>query len=241
MVSLLKKYHRLYDYFKIKEPEVYLSVVFTAIILFVLIKINMYCNFIDFSETIQEILMGLVSGMLGLIGIALSGVAIITGLFSKKNVDIIEKRNGCGTFERIMSSFLFLSMSCALYVFYTIILVLIINSNEPVIEPHFFYAICVITVYFAIFNILYTVSLVGNCIRIFAIRNTYEKIKEKDFFDYANEFRIDYILSGITQKCDISQEEFLNDLEKIVNDSKVENKEELINYFYWYYTGKNKQ
>ena len=240
MLKLLKQYRRWHDFFNIKEPEVYLSISLTMITLVVANYINLYEEFVDFSATVQNILLYLAAGMLGIMGIALSGVAIITGLFSKKTVETIEKMNEKGIFEKIMSSFLLLAMSCALYAFFAFILVVVIGSKKPVIDIQLFYIIMVAVIYFAIFNILYTVSLVGNCIKIFAIRNKYDEIKEKNFYDIANELRIDYILKGVVGKYGITQTEFLHDLEDLVNVSEINNKEELINYFYRYYTGKTK-
>lgn len=240
MIKLLKKHHRWRDYFNIKEPEVYLSIFLVLVIMLVINELNVYRDFDVFSDAIQNILLYLSAGMIGLIGVSLSGVAIITGLFSKKNVDTIERINGDGTFEKIMSSFLFLAMNCAIYIFFAFILILVITSNKPIVTYNWFYTIAIVTIYFAAFNILYTVSLVGNCIRIFAIRNQYDEIGRKDFFDEVNEVRIDYILKGMVEKYNISEKEFLHDLEAIVVNSNIDNKEEVIDYYYRHYIGKGK-
>lgn len=241
MIKLLNKYRRWHDFYNIKAPEVYISLALTAFFVILLQYIDFYNQFNEFSSMIQNILLYLIAGMLGLIGVALSGVAIITGLFSKENVTNVERINGKGTFENIMSSFLLLAMGCGLYVLWTFALILIIESNLKIADIYLFYPILIITVYFSMFNIFYTISLVANCIKIFSIRNKYDEIKEKTMYNIANEIRIDYILSGMINKYNISIDDFLNDLEKIVNESNIENKEELLNYYYRYYTGKVKK
>lgn len=237
MINLLKKYERWKDYFKLRASEVYLSIIVTFVFMFAIKWIGMHNYFNDFISIVESIINSLIAGMLVLIGMALSGVAVITGLFSQDAVEVIEKINGKEIFERLMSSFLFLALSCAGYIFYGLLLMLIINSRIGLANEYVFWAIAVITVYFAAFNILYTVSLVSNCIRIFSIRNTYEKIKEKSFYDSANEIRIDYILLGIMKKYGISQEEFLSDLDEIIEKSKVADGKNISRYFHQRYTG----
>ncbi len=241
MIKLLKKYRRWKDFFKLDEPEVKISIFLTIIVICTISYFEVYQNFHDYEEIVTNIVLELIASMIGLIGISLSGVAIITGLFSQKNVEIIEKRNGEGTFEKIMSSFLLLSISCAIYAFVLMIILIALYSNKPIANEYVFFVIFAVITYLGMFNIFYTVSLVGNCIRIFSIRNKYDKIREKDFFNVANEIRIDYILTSIKEKYKIDQEEFLKDLEVITKASKVANEEEIINYFYQYYSGEKKK
>lgn len=240
MFKMLKKYKRWKDFINVREDEVRISLILTLVISLILCKIGVYANVVCFLDLIKSILLNTCVGFLGLIGIALSGVAIIAGLFSENQVKMIEKYNGDGAVERIMSSFLLVSFSCAMFVIYGMLLSVIIESDLPVPNVETIFVITFVTLYCIMFNIFYTVSLVCNCIRVFCIRNTYETIHEKDFYDISNEIRIDFLLMYLIKNTGMSQEEFLNNLKETVERSNIKNKEEIIDYYFLYYSGKKK-
>ena len=241
MLEMLTRNKKWKDYLNYKENEVVISFIFSALLCLGLMFCNLYEDFHHFEEIIKDILIGVGTSSIGIIGLALSGVAIITGLFSTDQISKIEKYNGQGSFERLMSSFLFLAFNCALLFVFSIMGIFFSGSNLSIPDKRVFFVIIFLYTYFTLYNIFYAVSLVGNCIAIFKIRNTYNAIIEKDFFDVANEIRIDFIYSTILKKYNISEKEFLNSLESAVQNSDIDCKERLIDYYYRYYTGKTKE
>lgn len=241
MLKMLTRNKKWKDYLNYKDDEVVISLIFSTLLCLGLIFCNLYEEFYHFEEIIKDVLIGIGTSSIGIIGLALSGVAIITGLFSTDQIDKIEKYNGQGSFERLMSSFLFLAFNCALLFVFSIMGIFFLWSNLNVPDKIIFFGIIFLYTYFTLYNIFYAVSLVGNCIAIFKIRNTYNAIIEKDFFDVANEIRIDFIYGTLLKKYHISEKEFLNGLESAVQNSDVDCKERLIDYYYQYYTGKTKE
>ena len=240
MLKMLTKNKKWSDYISIKDDEVRIAFGVTLIICVILWKCNLYQDLSRFEEILKDICLSTGTGAIGIIGLALSGVAIITGLFSKEQIDKIEKYNGEGSFERVMSSFLFLSLNCALLFVVSIMFIFILTSMLNLPDIKVFFGIVFFYTYFTLYNIFYAVSLVGNCISIFKVRNIYEKIKDKDFYDIANEIRIDHIYSSLLKKYNIPQNEFLEKLEGSVQDSDIDCKQQIIDYYYLYYTGKPK-
>lgn len=233
MFDIIKKYNKLNDYIQIKEPEVKLSLLFSLVIIFISNMLKIYENFSIFESDIKSLFLCLIGGFIGLAGFALSGVAILSSMFNEKQIVSIEQINGEGTLEKIMSSFVFLSLSAVFLVILLTVMILFIVS--PIIICNFilFNIIEFICVYFVLFNLFYTVALVANCISCFVIKNVYNSKLKKDFFDQANEVRIDYILSRILED-NISRENFLNDLDK-VSKTKPDYYKELMQYFEQYY------
>lgn len=241
MIKLLSTNKKWKDYINYKEDENKIALIMAVAICVILNICKFYECFNQYSDLIENILLGIATGALSIIGLALSGVSIIIGLFSRKQIMLIEKHNGEGSFEKIMSSFLFLAFNCANMLIICIVLLIVLKSNLVLARKSILYLITFFLVYFIVYNVFYAVSLVGNCIRIFKIRNIYDVITEKEFMDEANEIRIDLIYSTLLNKYNISQDEFMAELENAVKDSNVKSKKELIDYYYKYYTGQSKQ
>lgn len=163
----------------------------------------------------------------------MSGIAILTSMFTEKQIETIERNNGKGVIEKIMSSFAFLAFNVVLAVCLMIILLIIITGIEWMPYKIIFYLIEALFAYVIFFNLFYTVSLVFNCIQCFSIKRIYDANSEKDFFNKANEVRIDYILSYILSQNNISREQFLETLDRYSANSEYE--EELVEYFKNYY------
>src|SRR5699024_4110251 len=100
-----------------------------------------------------------------------------------------------------------------------------------------FYVILSIVVYYISFIIFYSISLIGNIIRLFYISHLYSGIQEKKMtlYEQVNEVRIDFILNSILNDSNVPKDEFRDKLVEFVNLSNFENKEELKKYFKEYY------
>lgn len=233
MIEIIRKNGRWKDYFKFKEAEVKLSCMVTVILVLVSILVNMYGKFEQYQPEIKSLFYCLIGAFIGIAGFSLSGIAILTSMFTEKQIETIEKNNGRGVIERIMSSFAFLAFNVVFAVLFMIILLIIITGIEKMPPQIIFYLLEALYTYIVFFNLFYTVSLVFNCIQCFTIKRIYDVNSEKDFFDKANEVRIDYILSYILRQNNISREQFLETLDGYSANSEYE--EALIDYFKNYY------
>jgi hypothetical protein len=91
--------------------------------------------------------------------------------------------------------------------------------------------------YFLAFIVFYTISLTGNCIRVFYINDIYTVISdnEKRIIDKANEVRIDYLLYSLQRTTAVSPKELLEDIDRIVDSSNISDKKAVKEYLKNYY------
>lgn len=241
MIKLLSKHNRWRDVIDIRNTEVKLSVIFTIVLTIAAFRFSIYENFYLISEQVQNLLLEILSAMIGFIGIALSGVAIITGLFSQKEIEAIERVNGKNKFEQIMSSFLYISLCCACYTMLICVTYICIALNRPAVNRISFYIFIAFMIYGICFIMFYIVSLVGNCIRIFSIRNKYNKTQEKTLYEKANEIRVDLLFKIILENLHAEEDfsDFIKLLEKYTKEYDPKNADEIIDYFHSYYKAGN--
>ena len=114
---------------------------------------------------------------------------------------IIKKSNNEEKIEKILLSFQFLSFNLALGIFFSFLLDFLIFSEKNLVSVYVFYLIFFIYSYFVFFNIFYTVSLVGNCISLYKIKNLYDDIEleRTTLIELLNDVRID-IYNQMTYK-----------------------------------------
>lgn len=235
MLKKLYRFNKFKDYFSYKESEVRTAFTISIVILFILINIGFYKEMMRLTPIIQNLLLCLLGGFIGLLGFSLSGIAFMIGLFQKQQVQIIEKINGKGSIEKIMSSFAFLAYNIGFVIICIIVAYLITGSRLELPTEIVFYLLIFIFIYIILFCIFYTIALVFNCICLFSINNIYTTFQEKDIFDKANEVRIDYILSILLEICKISKEDFLKDLNNKTDNMSEKDKKDIKRYFEQYY------
>ncbi len=231
-----KKYKKWRGLTDIGSLEVPLAFILTVGFSIFVINMDIHSNITTYQEPFKNICITIASALIGIIGILLAGISIVTGTISKEVQKIICKLNDKDSIERILISFEFIAFIIGFQIVAFIAIYLSLFSPEAVVNKYAFYAIFAVMTYLLFFTIFYVIGLVGNCIKVFSISNTYHEVLElkKDFFDKANEIRIDFILNTIlTSKT--NKEAFLIELRKFVQAHDIEGKEELIKYFDDYY------
>lgn len=224
-------------YIDVKEPEVQITGFLTIVLALVFSHLKVFENFSHIEDIIQSILTGFIGGFIGLLGIVLAGVAIIIGLFSKKEIKLIQNINHIDLLAVILDSFKFCAISLGLEIIYLSTLAMIISTPEPLVEKSLFHILLVITLYGIIFNLFYVISLMNECIELYKLKQEYEdasKIK-KSLLDKANEQRIDFILSKLIDKQGVNPSTFMKELLESIDKSNIENKEEIKQYLKEYY------
>lgn len=231
-IERIKKYDMLSSFFSKKNIEPYLSAVTTVILLAVFVAIDYYGNFDFFLDISNNIFLGVIAGLFGSIGFALSGIAIIISLFSRRDAETIEKYNPKGALGKIMSGYEFLAFHCAINIMLMFILYLLSNSTLVILPMPLFYFVAAATVYFVSFDIYYMCSLVGNCVKLHEIKCSYEKVQEleRSVLDNANEIRIDLLISIIMEHTGITLNEIVDALNDYIDMSSYENKEKVKSY-----------
>ena len=162
-----KKYKDLYDRKTIEVKAALMG----ACLISILIIICIYDNTLDninniFSALTKDIAIALI----GFLGFTVAGLAILTGVISKKEVMIISQRNKVEVLERILLSFYLLGITTAVAIvgLFSFFIISSSNLNYYIVEVAI---ITFILSYIIIFIIFYAVKLIGNCLEIFFIVN----------------------------------------------------------------------
>jgi hypothetical protein len=146
-----------------------------------LISYNFYQDFRYYAGVIENLLLNIIGGAVGLLGFILTGVALIVGLFNKRIKDKIEyvsKKEGAVT--KILTSFEFAALSIGLEIVILMFLYLIINMGLLFYSQKMFYIIFFLVCYFIMFNLFYTIGLVYNSVSLYEIFIIYSDIIEKE-------------------------------------------------------------
>jgi hypothetical protein len=238
--SILKRFSengKWKDYINRKAFEVRISVVFTLIILIMLGFLDVFNNFSSYLSPIQNITLNIATALIGMLGTILAGIAIIISILNKDVIKLIENLNSKKSIQKVLVSFEFLAFNIIMGIILYYILHFVLYVPKPLVPLIIFYLILGVCIYFFLFIIFYTISLIGNSIRVFIITNTYSDIleEERNLYDLSNEIRIDYIFNMLLNDQSITNEDFIKKLNDFVEMSNIKNKEEVKNYLKQYY------
>lgn len=223
------------DFFNISEIECKFSIIITCIVLLSLYYFKVYENFNEFVEAFKSLSQNIGIALVTLLGIIFAGITLIISILSKNIIYQIDKLNGKGVTKKLLVSFKFLvvNIGFAIMLFFYIYIILCIKSIY--VDKVVFYVLLAAIIYYFCFLIFYTVSIILNTIRIYFIVNSYETILEekRTVIDSANEIRIDFILNSILDN--ISKKEYINSLNEYIDNSNIQNKEDVKKYLNDYY------
>lgn len=233
MIEQFKHYEKWKELYRFNSIEAKIAIFSTSIffILF-LFGINLYENFLYMQKSISDFLLCIIGAEVGLLGIALAGMAIVTGMLDAETLAIINKVDEKDTVNRVLTSFAFLALNYIIQILYLVILYFCIISPAVLISKVPFLIIAIIIVYHFSFNIAYTLGLIGNCISLNEVKSNCNKITKlnKNIFEAANEVRIEYLIANLAHDKEINSEVILSDLIKIMERYEYPDKEELLKY-----------
>ena len=165
-----KKYH-----IELDSSEFILSILLTIIILFLAIIVKAYDNILLLKESIKAILSAFIGGYIALTGFVLSGIAIITSLFSKEQLVVIEKDEPQKLIG-ILVSFEYLAFLSSISAICLSLIYVGFDVPYNIIGCTSFYVFSAIIIFHILYTLFYSVSLCGNCIRIYNISLSAERI-----------------------------------------------------------------
>lgn len=231
MIADFKKYKKYKDYVNFTEIECYLSLIITVIAIILLIKIDFQKNFLSYQECIKQIVLSIAAGILAMIGALITGMALTVSLLDRK---FMSKLKDSERIKGILVSFQFLLFNLGIATVWMYGLYFFLNVANLNIPVGCFYLITVLTIYYILFIIFYTIALFSNNIKLFFIKNTIEKIEEnkKTMYEQANEIRLDVL---IRKEYGNNCNEFIDDLMEITDKMQINDKEKIMKYFTHYY------
>lgn len=223
---------RIFDLINIKEWEVKCAIVVSCVFVALFVYIGVYEKYLLYIDAIKNLTTNILNAFIGLLGFSLSGIAIIVSLFSKKEVELIEKDNGRGIINNILGSYVFLAKNIGIQCLVLIVIYFITYSERALLPFTCFYILLWLECYHVTFIIFYTISLVKNCVKLYKIKNIYEKISEteKTLYDEINEVKNDYIFSTLSNICHCTNEEVVKDLIRFIEEGEIKSKNEILKY-----------
>jgi hypothetical protein len=173
-----KKYKEL-----VWSKEAFLTLILSSLLTWLLsylISVNNPINgIISVIPILQALFPIVLGGLFSLLGFVIGGLALITGTISEKVILKINEKNNIQHLISVIFNFYF----CGAITGFTIILAVfayIITFVQLPFNWFLFLPGCFIISYFTIFSIIYSVMLLGTCIRILLLRyHTLTSTEEK--------------------------------------------------------------
>lgn len=169
-----KKYKELYN-----SKEALLSLILS--ILSGLIWCYLF-NSLDieaFNQIINEITLNIFSALIGMLGFIISGLAILTGTINNKIIDKINDKKLIEHLISILYSFYFIGAFIGIGIFAYVFMYMGSFSNIIATNCRVF-IISIVLSYVFCFSILYSIALLGTCLRIFLLGYKFSNITEED-------------------------------------------------------------
>ncbi len=131
-------------------------------------KIFNYVNIDEFNEVIRNTTMAIFASLIGLLGFAISGLAILTGTITNKVISKINEDKLITHLINVLYSFYFIGAFIGISIMSFIAMYLmsfpdIVATNFSVIILSFLLS------YLFSFSIFYSIALLGTCLRIFLL------------------------------------------------------------------------
>ncbi|MED4126739.1 hypothetical protein [Shouchella miscanthi] len=205
---------------KIWKPQSYLAIIFASSISFILYYL--YWGDITaqshLNEMIRNLLLTSSLALIGVLGLLISGLAILTGTINSKIVEQMYIKNKYDDLMSIFCSFYHLGITVSLNIFLSILIYFLIpildNANQPyLIITSLFW----LSSYIFFFIILYVVHLLKSCIAVFEISYIYSKeevLQDSDFTD----LRIDAIILVLLKRNLTNEQEFIDILKRCIDE-----------------------
>lgn len=130
-------------------------------------------------EVVRVILITIAGGFFSLLGLIIGGLALITASIGNDLIDEIKKVNKVEEIMSVIFNFYFSGVITGLTLIGSVI-AYIVTFLPMEFKPILFFVWCFIHAYMITFSVIYSVMLLGTCIRIFLLRYFYLNSNKKD-------------------------------------------------------------
>ncbi|MEG1567601.1 MAG: hypothetical protein RR313_08110 [Anaerovoracaceae bacterium] len=226
--NFFKYFIKLVD---IKQSEVKNSLIVSILLEIFFILIAFYDNFQIFETDLNGLFLGIISGLVSLIGIAIAGVTIVMTLFTSKQIRLIDELKQ-GAYESLLLDFKWFALLATSEAAIFLALIFTIKLPTALVPQIPFYAIVFMLVYGVFYLLFYGCALIGNCIDFSKLKCTLDLIdsQTKSIPVSANELKLDFLISKLCKKDIDLANSFYNELIDIVGESDLSNKDDIVKY-----------
>ena len=114
------KYKKWFDFINTNNIEVRISIVATLLFLIFAERIELYSNLVSLSPQVTNLISCLIGGFITLLGLLISGVAIVIGIFDSKQSAFIRKVAKRDVIGEVLVSFEFIGFNIGILILYLI-------------------------------------------------------------------------------------------------------------------------
>lgn len=132
-------------------------------------------KFVNPMSSIIEVLIG---GQIGLLGFIIAGVTLLLSSVDDNLLDIIDKRGMAVNILSLFFSFYYIAVIIGISVILLVIMNLIISMELPVNGTLFIFFSIVLNL-IIVYSLVYSISLIGTCIKITILRHKYWEESKK--------------------------------------------------------------
>ncbi len=222
---------KLYRFVDIMQPEVKWAIGISIIMTVLFVALSLYSNFSIYEDDICNLLQCIIAGLISLIGVAISGIAIVIALFPSDQIKTIEKLKP-GAFGTLLYDFKWFALNAAIEVAVFSVLIFVIKCPSPLCPAISFYILAFLLIYIVFYLLFYGYALIGNFIKMSKIKCTLDTVqsKSKSIPTIAIEMQLDFLVSKL-YKGDIQlARDFHAELIKLIEESSMNNKAEVVAY-----------
>lgn len=170
LLKLTKKWEELYE-----STESLLAVVISIIISIIWIYLFNTIDINVFNDIIREVSTNIFAALIGMLGFIISGLAILTGTITERVIDLIDKKGIVTSLISILYSFYFIGAFIGVSILLFITMYLL--SFPDIVATNFSVAFISFSLsYMFCFSVIYSIALLGTCLRIFLV--SYKFIKD---------------------------------------------------------------
>lgn len=213
------KYKKYKDIYNFQSIESIVSLVGSILITIAICTvISQTCN-ADVNTIIRSLTKDIGIAMIGLLGFIVAGLAILTSAITSKIMNIIKKKDKIAVIERIFLSFYLLSFITAIAIMASFFLYIISFFNSK-INYGVLAIVTFIFSYLIIFIIFYSVALLGNCVQIFKIINTFDDVSNQNIISPEDKMLYDSFRITALERIVFLEERF-TPVQKVAEYKKV--------------------
>ena len=221
----------LYRFIDRKQPEVKWALSMSVTLIIFFIAFSLYDNFSIYESVICNLIECMISGLIGLIGVAIAGIAIVIALFTSEQICLINQLKE-NAFDRLLYDFKWFALISAIETAVFIGMISVIRSPYPIAPRYAFYLIAFILVYGVFYLLFYACALIGNFIKLSHLKCSLDTIlnETKNIPMSAIELQLDFLISRLFKGDRVAAKEFYNELVACIEKGTAKNKDEIIEY-----------
>ena len=169
-----KKYRELY-----KPNEAKLAIILAVIFTIIIFFLNESIGNLEMTDLLKNIFSILISGLIGLLGFLVTGLAMMASIITKKSVENIDSLGKTKSLAGILFSFYFEGAMVGFNIIVMLIAYVVLAFPIEIVDSVLIVLTAIIA-YTFFFTILYAVTLLGSCINFFFVNVCYDhEIGEK--------------------------------------------------------------